>query len=116
MGELIRGQPTPGAHGNDEVQTHQEHPFQPVAFAVADEVVNQQNRDKHHDHLEYVEAERHVIDVHAPAYDDDERDDEQGDLHAGADSDANGQILGSRQQLFANRVGEGGARFIPFYP
>lgn len=63
-----------------------------MALAIANEIIHQEDSDKHDGDLEQVEAEVHFLVAHAPADDDKERNEEQSDLHAGANGHANGEI------------------------
>lgn len=74
-----------------------------MALAVGDEVVDEEDGDEQDGDLEGVEAQGHLVHAHAPADDDEQWDDEKGDLHAGANSDANGQI-----HLVLDGDGDGG--------
>lgn len=83
---------TPRASSNNSIKADEQPPLEPVTLAIGDEIVGQQHGDKHDGHLEHVEAQVHVLLAETPADDDEEGDEEEGDLHAGADGDADGEV------------------------
>jgi hypothetical protein len=63
-----------------------------VTLAIADQVVDEQNRYEENCDLEDIEAQSHIFDAHGPSDDNEEGNQEQRDLHAGADCHPNGQV------------------------
>lgn len=74
-----------------------------MTLAVADEVVGEENGNEHDGDLELVQGQVHVLLIHAPADDDEERNEEQSNLHAGTNGDANGEV-----HLILDGDGDGG--------
>ncbi|KAH6607600.1 hypothetical protein Trco_003913 [Trichoderma cornu-damae] len=91
------------SHCDDGIEADQKEAFQPMALSVANEIVDQQHGDEHDGNLEGVEAQVHLVVAHAPADDDQQGDEKQGDLHAGSDGDANGKV-----HLVLDGDGDGG--------
>jgi hypothetical protein len=77
--------------GDDDVGAEAHAALEVVALAVSDEVVDDQHGEEEDDGLEALEVQGHGL-ADDPAEDDEEGSDEQGDLHAAADRDANGQV------------------------
>jgi len=77
--------------GNDNVSAKAHAALEVVALAVADEVVDHKNGKEEDDGLEALEVESHRL-AHDPAEDDEERSDEERDLHAAADRNTDGQV------------------------
>lgn len=77
--------------GDDDVGSEAHAALEVVALAVSDEVVNDQHGEEEDDGLEALEVQGHGL-ADDPAEDDEEGSDEQGDLHAAADRDTNGQV------------------------
>jgi len=65
--------------------------FEVVALAVLDQVVHDKHAEEEDDGLEALEVQRHRL-VDDPAQDDQERGDEERDLHAAADGDVDCEI------------------------
>lgn len=65
-----------------------------MGFAILNEIVDKQHRDKEQNDLKSVEGKVHigVVRSHHPSEKDYKRNDEKGDLHAGTDSYADGQV------------------------
>lgn len=83
----------PSRNRNDQIRRHEQRTLQPMTLAVLNEVVNEEHRNEEDRDLEAIEVERHgLVTEPAPADDDHEGQDEEGDLHGGADGDADGEV------------------------
>lgn len=76
---------------DDDVSSQAHAALEVVALAIADEVVDDEDGEEEDDGLEALEVQRHGL-ADDPAEDDEEGGDEEGDLHAAADRDADGQV------------------------
>lgn len=65
-----------------------------MRFAILNEIVDKQHRDKEQNDLESVEGKVHVgvVRSHNPSKENHERDNEESDLHARTDGHTNGQV------------------------
>lgn len=63
-----------------------------MTLAVTDEIIGEEDGNKHDGNLELVQAQIHLIIVDAPADDNKKREEEKSDLHTGADGNTNGKI------------------------
>lgn len=101
--EPSQGELTECANGNNGIQANEQEPLEPMALAVANQIVGEENGNKHYGDLKLVEAQIHLDAAHAPADDDEKRNEKEGNLHAGANSDTNGEI-----HLILDGDGDGG--------
>jgi hypothetical protein len=76
---------------DDSVDTNAHGALEIVALAVLDQVVDNQHRDEEDHRLEALEVQRHGL-VHDPAKNNQERSDEERDLHGGSDGHVDGEV------------------------
>jgi hypothetical protein len=76
---------------NDGVNANAHGALEVVALSVLDQVVDNQDRDEEDHRLEALEVESHGL-SHDPSENDEERSNEEGDLHGGSDGDVDSEV------------------------
>lgn len=79
------------ANSNNHIRSNKQTALEIIAATVEDQKIDDESRGEQADGFEQVEVQAHVR-VKDPAEEDDDGGDEEGDLDARADGDADGQV------------------------